>query len=141
MNKYLLSLIGMVFLAQVAFAQQKDEKAEITKTVTLYFEGMVERNKAKLEEAFIQEARLIGYRGENFTITSFESWAEGTSKGTPRNSEDFVNKIVSIRVQGNTAVAETELFWPGVYYYDFLTLVKIDGRWKIVNKSWYEKKL
>lgn len=141
MNKYLLTLIGMVSLIQVAFSQQTDEKTEITKTVELYFEGMVERNKAKLEEAFIQEARLIGYRGENFTITSFETWADGISKGTPRNPEDFVNKIVSIRVQGNTAVAETELFWPGVYYYDFLTLVKIDGKWKIVNKSWYEKRL
>ena len=141
MNKYLFTLMGIVFLIQVSFAQQTDEKAEITKTVELYFEGMVERNKSKLEEAFIQEARLIGYRGENFTITSFETWADGTSKGTPRNPENFVNKIVSIRVQGNTAVAETELFWPGVYYYDFLTLVKIDGKWKIVNKSWYEKKL
>lgn len=141
MNKCLLSLIGMVFLGQVAIGQQKDEKAEITKTLTLYFEGMVERNKAKLEEAFIQEARLIGYRGENFTISSFESWAEGTSKGTPRNSADFVNKIVSIRIQGNTGVAETELFWPGVYYYDFLTLVKINGKWKIVNISWSEKEL
>lgn len=141
MKKYLFILIGMVSLIQISFAQQSDEKAEITKTVTLYFEGMVERNKVKLEEAFIQEARLIGYRGENFTITSFESWAEGTAKGAPRNPEDFVNKIVSIRVQGNTAVAETELYWPGVFYYDFLTLVKIDGKWKIVNKSWFEKKL
>lgn len=141
MRKLMLIFVGVVILAQISFAQQMDEKEGITKTVTLYFEGMVERNKAKLEEAFIQESRLIGYRGENFTITSFESWAEGTSIGTPRNPEDYINKIVSIRVQGNTAVAETELFWPGVYYYDFLTLVKIDGKWKIVNKSWYEKKL
>lgn len=141
MKKCLLSFIGMVVLFQVSFAQQSSEKYEITNTVTLYFEGMVERNKGKLEEAFIQEAKLIGHRGENFTITSFQTWAEATEKGTPRNPKDFVNKIVSIRVQGNAAVAETELFWPGVYYYDFLTLVKIDGKWKIVNKSWFEKKL
>lgn len=141
MKKIIFTLLGLSLLTQFSFAQQIDEKAEITKTVTLYFEGMVERNKAKLEEAFIPEARLIGYRGEKFTITSFESWADGTSQGSPRNPQDFDNKIVSIRVQGNTAMAETELFWPGVYYYDFLTLVKIDGKWKIVNKSWYEKKL
>lgn len=96
MDKFLFTLIGIVLLVQISFAQQMDEKAEITKTVTLYFEGMVERNKAKLNEAFIQEARLIGYRGDNFTITSFESWAEGTSKGTPRNPEDFINKIGNV---------------------------------------------
>jgi len=134
-------MLGIFFLVPFSFAQLGDEKEEITKTIMLYFDGMIERNKVKLEEAFIPEARLIGYRGENFTITSFYSWAEGTSNGMPRNPQEFVNKIVSIRVQGNTAVAETELFWPGVYYYDFLTLVKINSKWKIVNKSWYEKKL
>lgn len=141
MKKFIFTLLGMSLLTQFSFAQQTDEKAEITKVVTLYFEGMVERDKAKLEEAFIPEARLIGYRGENFTITSFESWADATSKGLLRNPQEFDNKIVSIRIQGNTALAETELLWPGVYYYDFLTLVKIGEKWKIVNKSWYEKKL
>ncbi len=141
MKKVIFTMLGIFFLVSFSFAQLGDEKEEITKTIMLYFDGMIERNKVKLEEAFIPEARLSGYRGENFTITSFDSWAEGTSNGTPRNPQEFVNKIVSIRVQGNTAVAETELFWPGVYYYDFLTLVKINGKWKIVNKSWYEKKL
>ena len=141
MKKVIFTMLGIFFLVPFSFAQLGDEKEEITKTIMLYFDGMIERNKVKLEEAFIPEARLIGYRGENFTITSFYSWAEGTSNGMPRNPQEFVNKIVSIRVQGNTAVAETELFWPGVYYYDFLTLVKINSKWKIVNKSWYEKKL
>ncbi|MCR9083001.1 MAG: nuclear transport factor 2 family protein [Cyclobacteriaceae bacterium] len=49
--------------------------------------------------------------------------------------------MVSIRVQGNTASVETELYWPGIYYYDFLTLIKVNGTWKIVHKSWWEKKL
>lgn len=92
MNKYLLSLIGMVFLGQVAIAQQKDEKAEITKTVTLYFEGMVERNKAKLEEAFIQEARLIGYRGR---ISRFLLSKAGPKE--PQKELPEIQRILSIK--------------------------------------------
>jgi hypothetical protein len=134
---FLLTLI----IASNGMAQTSNDRELISETINLYFEGMMERDKAKLEKAFIPEARLIGFRGENFTITSFETWAEGTSKGEPRNSTEYKNEIVSIRVQGNAASAETELYWPGIYYYDFLTLMKVDGVWRIVNKSWSERKL
>lgn len=129
----------MIFTEGIA--QSSNDRQLISKTVQLYFDGMMQRDKAKLENAFIPEARLIGFRGENFTLTNFETWAESTSKGEPRSLSDYKNEIVSIRVQGNAAAVETELYWPGIYYYDFLTLMKIEGTWKIVNKSWSEKKL
>lgn len=102
---------------------------------------MIQRDRAKLEEAFFSQARLIGYRGDQLVVTPFEEWASNTSKGNPRDPMLFKNEIKSVRIMGNTALAETELFWPGVYYYDFLTLIRIEGSWKIVHKSWYEKSL
>lgn len=129
----------MIFTEGIA--QSSNDRQLISETVQLYFDGMMQRDKAKLAKAFIPEARLIGFRGENFTLTNFETWAEATSKGEPRSTTSYKNEIVSIRVQGNAAAVETELYWPGIYYYDFLTLMKIEGTWKIVNKSWSEKKL
>jgi hypothetical protein len=140
--KYFLTLsLFLSFFYAKSIAQSSSDREEITQVVQLYFDGMMERNREKLDLAFISEARLIGYRGKDFTITSFEVWATATSKGEPRNPNLHKNELVSIRVQGNTAIAETELYWPGIYYYDFLTLVKIGETWKIVNKSWSEKKL
>ena len=111
----------------------------VSYTVQQYFDGMINRDRAKLEEAFFSEARLIGYPGDQLFVTPFEDWVSGTSKGTPRDPNLYKNVIKSIRIVGNTALAETELFWPGIYYYDFLTLIKMDGKWKIVHKTWYEK--
>lgn len=139
--KKLLLLFFLLSLCELSFAQEQSDRDLITKTVQLYFDGMIERDKEKLEKAFLPEARLIGYRGENLTITDFATWAEGTSKGDKRNPSDYKNEIISIRVQGNTASVETELFWPGIYYYDFLTLILVEGNWKIVHKSWWEKPL
>lgn len=141
MKKILISLICIVASQLEIFAQNTSDREAIAATVQLYFDGMMERNREKLDLAFLSEARLIGYRGNDLTITSYETWASGTSKGEARNPNLYKNELVSIRVQGNTAVAETELYWPGIYYYDFLTLVKIGENWKIVNKSWSEKKL
>lgn len=131
-------LAVLLLISSLSFAQQNEIEA-ITNTVNFYFDGMIQRNRAMLEEAFFPEARLIGYRGENFTVTSFETWASGTASGSPRNPADYQNSIKAIRVKEYTAIVETELFWPGIYYYDFLTLIKVDEKWKIVHKTWYEE--
>jgi len=137
----LLLLTGLLLLPFLSFSQSEaEEKQAIAATVQLYFDGMIERDKTKLEEAVHPEARLIGYRGENFTVTSFEDWASGTAKGEKRDRTKYKNILLEIELKGNTALAKTELFWPGIYYFDFLTLIKVDGKWKIVHKTWYEEK-
>ncbi|EOZ96683.1 hypothetical protein A33Q_2453 [Indibacter alkaliphilus LW1] len=136
-------LIFVLFLCvSSVFGQgEEKEKKAIEATVQLYFDGMVERDRNKLDQAFDPSARLIGYRGDQFTVTPYEDWASGTASGTQkRDPKDFDNRLLEIEIKGYTAVVRTELFWPGVYYYDFLTLVKIDGDWKIVHKTWYEEK-
>lgn len=123
-----------------SFAQSVEMEA-VSNTVQLYFDGMIQRDRSKLEEAFFSEARLIGYRGDQLFVTPFEEWASGTAEGTPRDPSLYKNEIKAIRIVGNTALVETELYWPGIYYYDFLTLLKMDGKWKIVHKSWSERAL
>jgi hypothetical protein len=138
MKKVLLLLF--LSMPALSFAQQSEIES-ITKTVNLYFEGMMERNATKLEEAFLPEAKLIGYRGDQLFVTPFAEWAAGTAKGSPRDPAEFSNEIKAIRIVGDMALAETELYWPGIYYYDFLTLIKVGENWKIVHKSWTEKLL
>lgn len=130
-----LSSWGTIFSQTV-----EEEKSAISKTIQLYFDGMMERDRAKLDAAFDPSARLIGYRGESFTVTPYEQWATGTAKGEKRDPGIFKNQLLDIEIKGYTALAKTELFWPGIYYYDFLTLVKIEGKWKIVHKTWFEEK-
>ena len=138
--RYFLGPVLFLFIFSInSFAQEESEKEEIRKTVQLYFDGMIDRDKSKLDHAFLPQARLIGYRGDQLTITSYEEWSSGTANGDKREKSNYKNELVSIRIEGNIALAETELYWPGIYYYDFLTLIKIEGIWKIVHKSWTEK--
>lgn len=135
-------LMLFVLFGGKVLAQSTDrEITAITHTLQLYFDGMMERDRNKLDLAFDPSARLIGYRGDNFTVTHYEEWASGTSAGTQkRDPKDFTNNLLGIEIKGYTALAKTELFWPGIYYYDYLTLIRIDGQWKIVHKTWYEEK-
>jgi len=139
--KQLFVIILFLFCCGTVFSQTiGEEKTAITHTIQLYFDGMMERDRTKLDAAFDPSARLIGYRGENFTVTPYEDWASGTASGTlKRDAKDFINNLIEIEIKGYTALAKTELFWPGIYYFDYLTLIKIDGQWKIVHKTWYEE--
>ncbi|WP_338222710.1 nuclear transport factor 2 family protein [Algoriphagus confluentis] len=141
MKKSVLFILTLLPIFSFAQSQLEEEKKAIAATVQLYFEGMIERDAGKLEEAFLPDARLIGYRGDQLFVTPFEDWKAGTAKGSPRNPNDFKNELKNIKIVGEMALAETELFWPGIYYYDYLTLLKIEGKWKIVHKSWWERSL
>lgn len=141
--KCLLGFLMFSFIVvHSALAQQQSSDREMIRaTVQNYFDGMMQRDRTKLDLAFVSEARLIGFRGSDFTITPYEEWAAATASGTPRSVDEYKNELISIRINGHAAVAETELYWPGIYYYDYLTLLKVNGSWKIVNKSWSSRPL
>ena len=64
----------------------------------------------------------------------------GASKltGKPAADEkDRKRSIESVDVAGNAAVAKVILDYPNVRFVDYFTLLKINGEWKIVNKSFY----
>jgi hypothetical protein len=124
----------------LSFAQS-DADEGITKTVQLYFDGMVARDPAKLEAAFLPQARLIGYRGDVLVVTPLAEWIQSTAIVAPRDPAEYRNELKSIRRVGKMALVEAELYWPTRYYYDYLTLLEVAGVWKIVHKSWHEKPL
>ncbi|MGY6560143.1 MAG: nuclear transport factor 2 family protein [Nitritalea sp.] len=118
---------------------EQEDIQEVERTVKRYFEGLMERDRGKLEQAFSPDARLIGFRGDTYTVTPFETWADGVASAPKReNLEAYENRVSGVELHGKMALARAELFWPEIYYYDLLTLLKIEGEWKIVHKSWHE---
>ncbi|MDX1661850.1 MAG: nuclear transport factor 2 family protein, partial [Gemmatimonadota bacterium] len=65
----------------------------------------------------------------------FEEWAAGRDEAV-ESPERYDNRITAIDVDGRAAMAKTVLEWPEVRYVDYLSLLKIDGEWRIVNKVW-----
>jgi hypothetical protein len=141
MKKQLLLFFLFIFSLS-AFSQSNDEEADridITAAVQNYFDGMLQRDKAKLDKAFHPDARLVGYRGFRFANTPYADWASITARGEVRDPEIYKNKLIKIEIKGYTAVVSVELIWPDTYYHDYLTFLRVNNQWKIVNKTWYEE--
>ncbi len=67
-------------------------------------------------------------------VIPFEQWLGYFAEPQTRDPDTHVNRIVSVDMQGNAAVAKTDLEWPDVHYVDYLSLLQVEGEWKIVNK-------
>jgi len=112
------------------------DEAAIRQTVQYYFDGGRNRDSLTLRKAFHPEARMLFARegelvvvpiGEYITRVGSESLKPGEVDSTER-------KVVSVDVVGDAAVAKLELKRPNAVLIDYMSLLKVDGRWLIVNK-------
>ncbi|MEL6976818.1 MAG: nuclear transport factor 2 family protein, partial [Bacteroidota bacterium] len=56
---------------------------------------------------------------------------------TPGRKSNRIGRIVSIDYENDAAVAKIEILMPGPkrIYTDYMMLLKVGGRWKIIHKS------
>ena len=112
------------------------DEAAIRQTVQYYFDGGKHRDSLTLRKAFHPDARMLFARdgklavvpiGEYITRVGSERLERGEVDSTER-------KVASVDVVGDAAVAKLELKRPNALLTDYMSLLKVDGRWLIVNK-------
>ena len=113
------------------------ERAAIEQVVQLYIDGVSKGDGEKLREAFHESAWMYGsLAGTRYDEPIGELIA--LVKGQPLDSDgSYDARIVSVAQveDAATAVVEEDGCWGGISFTNFFALVKIDGRWQIVNKT------
>ena len=88
-----------------------------------------------IKQAFWSEAKITAFRDDKLVSMSVDQFA-ALFNGAPAPDEAArARRIESLDVTGNAAVAKIVLDYPAVKFTDYMTLLKINGEWKIVNKS------
>ena len=113
-----------------------DDYDAIREVIQLCLDGEAKGDVAKLRDAFHQDAwifgELAGSRFDGPIQTLFDLAAEA-----PADTGNYQSRIVSVTQLGDaaTAIVAEEGYWGTVSFVDFLNLCRIDGTWKIVNKT------
>ena len=116
---------------------QTTEKDAVRVPLENYLKGHATGDPEFMKKAFHTEGNLIFIRDGKFTTRSFAEYIAGFT-GKPAADEDKRKRFVeSIEVAGNAAMAKLVLDYPTTRFVDFMTLLKINGEWKIVNKAFY----
>lgn len=91
-------------------------------------------------KAFHTEGNMIWIRDGKYSSDTFDAFIKRAFTGKPAADEEKRKnnrRIEAVDITGNAAVARIVLDYPNVKFVDYMTLLKIDGEWKIVNKSFY----
>jgi hypothetical protein len=104
-----------------------------------YFELMHVQDMSLFDSVFHESASLFGVPDGTLNIRSFEVYKDAMAnrqspaeKGEARRDEIlFVDQL-----NDSLAVARVQLEMMGGVMQDYLSLLKIDGKWLIVAKTW-----
>ena len=112
------------------------DEAAIRQTVQHYFDGGKNRDSLALRKAFHPEARMLFAREGKLVVVPIGEYITrvGSEKLEPGEVDSTQRKVVSVDVVGDAAVAKLELKRAGALLTDYMSLLKVDGRWLIVNK-------
>lgn len=107
----------------------------ICRVVRLFLDGEATGDRAKLTEALHEDARMFGSlpgRRLDMSIAAFIDLAASA----PGDTGYHCTRILAVAQTGDAAfvTAAEEGFWGTLSFIDYLSLAKIDGTWKIVNK-------
>ena len=156
MNSARLTLMTglLLCLPALSFAQEVNgaDEAAIRKVVQYYFEGVKAHDVSVLRKAFHPKAKWLARTNENnlieFPIQQYYSNLNKNSRGTrPTNVR---MRILSVDVRGKAAIVKAEFLYPeaivdvppaGVTQTEYLSFIKFDEGWRIVNKVYSFEKL
>lgn len=137
LNLLLISLWAVFCISSTPALAQDAEEAAIRETIEHYFQGHATGNGEYFRKAFHPDAKLFFIRDGKLTQWTAEEYISRASGKPAADEAQRKRKINSIDISGNAAVVRITLDYPKVIFTDYMSMLKIDGQWKIVNKTFY----
>lgn len=132
-------LLGLILLLCTPLAAQTDtptsEIAQITATLMDYIEGTAQGDIERLRRAFHPDFKLYTVTPQDSLLArSGEAYIAGFKPGVATNR---IGRIIAIDYEKDAATAKAEIIVPGWRVFtDYFLLLKYQGTWKIVQKSY-----
>lgn len=116
------------------------ELPALEKAINTYLDGLYEGDAAKLAAVFHPSSHL--YSGTDGKVVDLPApdWFEAVKKRpSPKSKGDArADQILSIDFNGPvTAFVKVNCAVPPRFFTDYLTFVKLDGRWQVIAKVYH----
>jgi hypothetical protein len=139
-----IAFLFVILLCGVAGAfAQASEKEAVRVPLENYIKAHATGDPEFARKAFHTEGNMTFMRDGKFMSETFDSFIKRAFTGKPAADEDKRKdgrRIETVDIAGDAAVARIVLDYPTVKFVDYMTLLKINGEWKIVNKSFHAER-
>lgn len=130
-----LGLVGL--LAAFAVAERNaPEEAAVREAVQYYLDGQAAGDGAIVAKAFHPGAHMTGIRDgaiRTVPITEYVGWFRGAPAADESRRDRWIE---TVDVIGDAAMVKVVLDYPTVRFTDWMSLLKVDGEWKIIHKNY-----
>lgn len=137
MRTRILTVLGLIGVAAVASAAKwlpNETEAEVRAALEHYLLGHATGDGAHFRAVFHPDSKLYFNRDGKFSMRTSEDYIAGAAGKPAADEAQRTRRIVSVDVTGDAAVAKVELNYPNALLTDYFTLLKVDGKWMIMNK-------
>jgi hypothetical protein len=114
-----------------------DERRAIQEAVQTYFDGLYEGDTEKLARVFHPTSALTGDVNGKLTIVPRDQWLEVVKNRPSPKSQNLSrhDEILQIDIADpTTAFVKTQCAIPPRFFTDYLSFLKLDGRWQVAQK-------
>lgn len=131
-------LLGASTLAWSLTTPAGDEEA-VRATLEHYLQGHATGDGAHMAIAFHPDAELMWVQDGRLRRRSVEDYIAGFPGRPAPDEARRARRIVQIDVDGSAASAKILLDYPDARFVDYMSLLKVDGEWKIVHKIFHRE--
>jgi putative lumazine-binding protein len=128
------TLLLFVCVSALAAEAPPNDEAIVRATIDRYLHGLKFNDVESLKSAFHPDARLFFVKkdGSLGSLTQ-EQWYKGFASSAGKEEEGALS-IVALDITGNAASAKIREEYPKSIYTDYVSLLKLNSEWRIVNK-------
>lgn len=130
-----LVLVGTV----AAWSWQSEDEREVRAALDHYLQGHATGDGAHFALVFHPDSKLYFNRDGKFSTRTSAEYIGGASGKPPADEAQRRRRIVSVDVTGDAAQAKIELDYPTTFFTDYFNLLRVDGKWLIVNKTFHAR--
>jgi metallo-beta-lactamase class B len=131
--KMLIPAMMLAMLLPTGLPQTDDDPRAPIET---YFQAHAFGNGELIKQAFTPDAKIRFVDGGKLTEWTTDEFAKRFQQPAP-DEYRRVRRIQRLDISGTAASAVLTLDYPQVRFTDHMSLLKIDGQWKIVGKAFF----
>lgn len=125
--------------ATIAARRQSADETEIRRAITEYYFGGGRGGDSSLMRQAFDPARahMFYVQADTLVDVPIPEYVRRTGANGARpdfRPDNNARRIVMVDVTGTAAVAKLEILTPGATLTDYMSLLRVGGRWQIVNK-------
>ena len=116
--------------------KRTDEADAVIALAGDYFKAMVDADEEELRRVFHPQASVIGNLDGELDFASLDDFIASTPDAKT-GDKPFDYRVDGLVLVGDTAVISVGGYCYGIWFTDHLSMIMIDGDWRIVAKTFY----